>query len=66
MSQVICGACGKVFEDKEQYLKHICEKTGFTPTQVEHFDILSNGRFSKQSARALARGDARKNSAKKK
>jgi len=65
MGKVICGACGKEFESKEKYLKHICEKTGYTPTQIEHFDILSNGRFSKQSAKALARGEAKKNSAKK-
>lgn len=58
--KVICGACGEVFESKEQYLKHICKKTGFSPTQVEHFDALTNGRFSKQSKKALARGEAKK------
>ena len=66
MRQVICGACGKVFEGKteeeanELYLKHVCEKTGFTPTQVEHFDALSGGRFSLQSEKALLRGEQRK------
>jgi len=36
-----------------------CEKTGFTPTQPEHFDALSGGRFSLQSKAALARGAKR-------
>ena len=72
MSKVICGVikCGKVFEGKTEeeanakYLKHKCI-TGFTPTQVEHFDALSGGRFSLQSQAALARGEARKGKAKK-
>jgi len=56
-TSVTCGACGVKFETNEDYLKHKCSKTGFTPTQVEHFDALSNGRFSKQSAKAQARGE---------
>lgn len=65
MKQVICGVCGKVFEGKTEeeanalYLDHVCT-TGFKPTQVEHFDALSGGRFSKQSQAALARGEKAK------
>jgi len=57
---VRCSPCGKVFKDKKEYLDHVCAKTGFKPTQVEHFDALSGGRFSLQSKAALARGEARK------
>ena len=60
MSKVICGACGKVFDDNAGYLKHKCEKTGFYPTQNEHQDALTGGRFSLQSKAALARGEARR------
>ena len=58
--KVRCSPCQKVFKDNEAYLKHECKKTGFTPTQPEHFDALSGGRFSLQSKAALARGEARK------
>ena len=60
MDKVICGACGKEWKTNEGYLKHICSKTGFKPTQIEHQDALTNGRFSLQSKAALARGEARK------
>ena len=59
MAKVICGQCNKEFKDDEVYLKHKCEKTGFTPTQPEHFDATSGGRFSLQSKAALARGAKR-------
>ena len=60
MAKVTCGPCGKVFDSNEEYLKHKCPKTGFNPTQIEHQDALSGGRFSLQSKAALARGEARK------
>jgi hypothetical protein len=60
MPKVICGACKKEFSSKKEYLKHKCKKTGFTPTDVEHFDKLSGGRFSKVSKAAIARGEAKK------
>lgn len=56
MAKCICGACGKEFKSDEEYLNHVCEKTGFKPTQIEHQDALTEGRFSKQSQAALARG----------
>ena len=65
MEKVFCGACGKEFKTNEEYLNHTCEKTGYKPTQIEHLDALSNGRFSLQSKAALARGEARKKAAKK-
>ena len=64
-TEVTCSPCQEVFEDNEAYLKHKCSKTGFKPTQVEHFDALTGGRFSMQSKAALARGEARKKSGKK-
>ena len=30
-----CGACGNSFPSA-QYLSHVCEKTGFTPADIEH------------------------------
>ena len=60
MSKVICSPCGKVFKTNEEYLNHKCEKTGYTPRDVEHFDKLSGGRFSLQSKAAIARGEKRK------
>jgi len=57
--EVTCGPCGKVFKSNEAYLKHKCEKTGFNPTQIEHQDALTGGRFSLQSKAALARGAKR-------
>jgi len=57
---VICGACGKEFKSNDDYLDHVCEKTGYTPRDIEHQDALTGGRFSKISAAALARGEARK------
>lgn len=58
-TKVKCSPCGKVFDSNEGYLKHKCKATGFKPTQVEHFDALSGGRFSLQSKAALARGEAK-------
>ncbi len=59
-TKVICGACGKTFENDEKYLAHKCSKTGFTPKDIEHFDKLSGGRYSLVSKAAIARGEARK------
>jgi len=53
-----CGQCGFSGGGYE-YLKHKC-KTGFKPTQVEHQNALTNGRFSKVSEAALKRGADRK------
>ena len=56
----ICGACGKEFKTEKGYLNHKCKKTGYTPTDIEHLDELSNGRFSLQSKKAQERGEAQK------
>ena len=57
--KVHCSPCGKMFDTNEEYLNHKCSKTGFKPTQPEHFDALSGGRFSLQSKAALKRGAVR-------
>ena len=64
-TEVTCSPCQEVFEDNEAYLKHKCSKTGFKPTQVEHFDALTGGRFSLQSQAALKRGAIRAKAEKK-
>ena len=53
-----CGVC-EFKGSTEEYLKHKCS-TGFKPTDIKHQDALTNGRFSKQSEKALERGEARK------
>ena len=56
----VCGACKAVFPSEAKYLDHTCETTGFSPVDVEHQDALTDGEFSKQSEKALERGEARK------
>jgi hypothetical protein len=53
-----CGVC-EFKGSTEEYLKHKCS-TGFKPTDIKHQDALTDGRFSKQSAKAIERGEARK------
>lgn len=31
-----CGQCDQQFEGEEQYLSHTCDKTGYTPQDLEH------------------------------
>lgn len=57
----IDGTTGLVFETEEAYLNHVSPKTGHKPTEVEHQDILTDGAFSQISAKALERGEERKN-----
>lgn len=56
----VCGVSGLVFHTRQDYLNHTSPVTGFKPTQVEHQDALTNGRFSKVSAKAVKRGEDRK------
>lgn len=51
---------GYVFNTEEDYLNHTSPETGYKPTQVEHQDSLTKGRFSKVSEKARERGEARK------
>lgn len=54
-----CGECEREFKNTKAYLEHVCEVTGFRPTQIEHQDVLTDGNFSKISKEALKRGDER-------
>lgn len=56
----ICGACEQSFLSDEEYCSHVCPNTNFQPTEVEHQDALTGGRFSKIAEAAIARGDAKK------
>ena len=60
MENHICVACKKKFKTYEDYLNHVCEKTGHKPNTAEHLDATSNGQFSRQSTKALERGEAKK------
>lgn len=53
-----CGACNNSFASYNAYETHVCSKSGFTPSEVEHQDKLTNGRFSRQAAKAIERGAA--------
>lgn len=53
-----CGVCGLECSNTEEYLNHKCT-TGFKPTDVEHLDATSGGRFSLQAEKAKARGTAK-------
>lgn len=33
----VCGRCKKEFSSEEKYLEHVCEETGHTPKEPEHF-----------------------------
>lgn len=55
-----CGTCKKECKDRDEYLKHKCEVTGFKPDTVDHLNATSNGKFSQQSAKAIERGNAKK------
>jgi hypothetical protein len=60
----VCGVCQESFDTEEQYLDHQCT-TGFTPTDVEHQDALTDGQFSQQAAAAQGRGEAKAKKGKK-
>jgi hypothetical protein len=53
-----CAQC-KFVGGGNEYLNHKCV-TGFKPTQIEHQDKLTKGRFSKISVSALKRGAEKK------
>lgn len=55
----ICGACGVGFETEQQYLDHQCDTTGFTPADIEHQDVITDGNFSKIAEEACKRGEER-------
>jgi hypothetical protein len=59
MPKHICGACGQEFDEETTYAGHTCPKTGQVASSTAHQDALTNGRFSKISAAALARGAAK-------
>jgi len=48
---------GYVFQTDEDYINHISPVTGHRPSEVEHQDAMTNGRFSRASKKALERGD---------
>lgn len=54
-----CGTCKKEFANDDKYLSHKCT-TGFKPTDIQHQDALTNGRFSRIAAKAIERGEERK------
>lgn len=57
--QHICGACLGTFTGEAAYNGHVCQKTGYTPVDVQHQDALTEGKFSLQAAEAQKRGAER-------
>lgn len=56
----ICGACSGGFETEADYVAHVCDRTNYTPADIEHHDALTNGMHSRASISALERGEVRK------
>lgn len=54
--QHVCSNCGETFETEADYIAHKCEKTGFTPADIEH----QGENFKKVSEAALKRGAEKK------
>lgn len=52
----VCGQCQKEFKDEAAYLDHVCETTGFKPSNPEHL----GPDFAAASEAALKRGEERK------
>lgn len=52
----VCGACGGTYVGEQAYLEHVCERTGFAPSQIEHQDVMTDGRASQVAQSALERG----------
>ena len=48
---VICSLCGIKFDNNGIYLDHVCDTTGYTPRDQEHYGSL----FMTQSKKALER-----------
>lgn len=51
----ICGKCLNSLNSEKEYTDHLCEVTGFQPTQNEHL----GPEFKKVSDAALERGNSR-------
>ena len=57
MGKVICSPCQKVFEDKESYLSHKCDKAdGFTPRDQEYLIKTTTPHLKRIADSALKRG----------
>lgn len=51
----ICGQCQKGFDTEEEYISHVCEKSGVTPADPANL----GDEFAKVSEAALLRGNKR-------
>ena len=56
----ICGSCKIDYANKKDYLAHVCEVSGFNPTQPEHSKATNDADIEAVSNAALARGNKRK------
>ncbi len=52
-----CGVCEKVFGSEQEYLDHVCEKSGSKPTEIEHLVKTTTPNFEKVAEAALKRGE---------
>lgn len=50
--KLVCGSCLEVQKSRKAYLDHVCEATGFTPTEPKHF----GKHFEKIQLSAINRG----------
>ncbi len=56
----ICGSCRIDYANRKDYLDHVCEVSGFNPTQPDHAQATNVADTAKVSEAALARGAKRK------
>lgn len=54
-----CSACENEFGSDDEYGTHVCDRTGASPVDPEHQDILTGGAFSRQAEKAQERGENR-------
>jgi hypothetical protein len=58
--QTVCSQCGNTYANAEDYRLHVCEKTGFAPTDQRHlgadFPVISEAAIERGAATGPVQG----------
>lgn len=56
---VTCGTCGVKHTDNDAYLAHVCEVSGYNPTQPQHFgpQFMANQKASMKRGGKLSKAN---------